>query len=484
VVADRYSLRAKLVVSVLALVTCALTVMGVASVAALRRYLVGRLDATLSDVCGQLQPELDRGDFELRYTPPATGSVNLPAPVVVESVDADGTLIDSAPRPLPAHAPVLGQAALRRSGAFVATGQGGVRWRVWVLTGPNGQHAVVAGDMSDVDSSVGQLETLMLYVGLIVLLAMALVGTWLVRASLRPLGEIERAAAAVAYGDLTRRVPERDPRTEVGRLGQAFNEMVERIERAFAAVRSSEDRMRRFIADASHELRTPLTTVRGFAELFRQRATADPEAAARMVQRIEDEAGRMGLLVEDLLLLARLDERRPLATEPVDLTVLAADAVENAHAVAPEREVLLELPGSGPLNVTGDEARLRQVIGNLVTNALTHTPPGASVTVRLSRGPGRAVLEVTDTGPGLSPDQAQRVFERFYRADPSRSRRAGGTGTGLGLSIVAAIVAAHDGTVEVDSAPGEGATFRVTIPSTVESLAEAEQASTVESTHG
>ncbi len=482
-VADRYSLRAKLVVSVLALVTCALTVMGVASVAALRRYLVGRLDATVSDVCAQ--PD----QFGLQIDQLAhlnNGSrTGLPSPYIVGVYDTEGTLLGWILPPAPGAVPRVVPSALSRTGIFtVNSTRSRVRWRACVVTFPQQGYVVVGANMSDVDSSVGQLETLMLYVGLIVLLAMALVGTWLVRASLRPLGEIERAAAAVAYGDLTRRVPERDPRTEVGRLGQAFNEMVERIERAFAAVRSSEDRMRRFIADASHELRTPLTTVRGFAELFRQRATADPEAAARMVQRIEDEAGRMGLLVEDLLLLARLDERRPLATEPVDLTVLAADAVENAHAVAPEREVLLELPGSGPLNVTGDEARLRQVIGNLVTNALTHTPPGASVKVRLSRGPGRAVLEVTDTGPGLSPDQAQRVFERFYRADPSRSRRAGGTGTGLGLSIVAAIVAAHDGTVEVDSAPGEGATFRVTIPSTVESLVEAEQASTVESTHG
>jgi two-component system OmpR family sensor kinase len=347
-----------------------------------------------------------------------------------------------------------------------------------VLTDPQGGHVVVAASMSDMDSAVRQLVVLMLFVGLGVLLAMAAVGVWLVRTSLRPLVEIESTAVAVASGDLSRRVPERDTRTEVGRLGHAFNVMIERIEHAFAARASSEaaarssealalhseDRMRQFVADASHELRTPLTTIRGFAELYRQGAVAEPEASARVVRRIEDEARRMGLLVEDLLLLARLDQRRPLAAEPVDLTVLAIDAVEDAHAIASDRLVTLALAGPGPVLVTGDEERLRQVIRNLVTNALAHTPADASVTVRLSQSPEHAVLAVADTGPGLAPEQRQRVFERFYRADPSRSRRAGPAGTGLGLAIVAAIVAAHAGTVEVDSVPGEGATFRIILP--------------------
>jgi two-component system OmpR family sensor kinase len=224
------------------------------------------------------------------------------------------------------------------------------------------------------------------------------------------------------------------------------------------------------VADASHELRTPLTTIRGFAELYRQGAVTSIEDGARLVHRIEDEAARMGLLVEDLLLLARLDRERPIILAPVELPVLAADAVQAARAVAHQRAIDLELPpGSDALVVLGDDARLRQVIGNLMTNALTHTPADASVTVRLREGPGHtAEIEVADSGPGLSPEQAERVFERFYRADAARTRRASGpsgaTGTGLGLAIVAAIVAAHHGSVDLVTEPGKGATFRVRLP--------------------
>ena len=225
--------------------------------------------------------------------------------------------------------------------------------------------------------------------------------------------------------------------------------------------------MRQFVADASHELRTPLTTIRGFAELYRQGAARAPEQTAGLLRRIEDEAARMGLLVEDLLLLARLDQERPLSLTPVELPVLASDAVQAARAMAPDRRIELEIaPGSGPARRLGDDARLRQVIGNLVTNALTHTPPEAEIRVRLRAEPGGfAVVEVADTGPGLSAEQAERVFERFYRADAARTRRAGGnTGTGLGLAIVAALVAAHHGSVEVAETPGGGATFRVRLP--------------------
>jgi two-component system OmpR family sensor kinase len=234
-----------------------------------------------------------------------------------------------------------------------------------------------------------------------------------------------------------------------------------------ARARRSEERMRQFVADASHELRTPLTTIRGFAELHRQGAAGSPEEAAKLVRRIEDEAARMGLLVEDLLLLARLDQERPLDQMPVELPVIAMDAVQAARVVAPERTIELEIAaGAGQLVVLGDDARLRQVIGNLMTNAITHTPPDASVTVRLRAEPGNlAVIEVIDTGPGLPPDQLERVFERFYRADAARTRRADGTtGTGLGLAIVAALVAAHHGTVEVESELGRGTTFRVRLP--------------------
>jgi two-component system OmpR family sensor kinase len=299
----------------------------------------------------------------------------------------------------------------------------------------------------------------------------------IVRANLRPLAEIERVAGAIAAGELTRRVPERDPRTEVGRLSRALNAMLAQIEAAFRAraaseraARRSEERMRRFVSDASHELRTPLTTIRGFAELYRQGAARDPAEVDRLMRRIEDQAASMGLLVNDLLLLARLDQQRPLERDPVDLLALVADAVQDARAVAPDRRIELRLGDGAPLIVLGDEPRLRQVIANLMSNALTHTPPGSPVEVRAGSRDRHAMVEVADHGPGLSPEEQERIFERFYRADPARSHAhagndpGGGSGAGLGLSIVAALVAAHNGSVQVDSVPGEGATFRVLLP--------------------
>jgi len=306
---------------------------------------------------------------------------------------------------------------------------------------------------------------------------------------------IERTAAAIGAGDLSRRVPDPEehdgvePTTELGRLSQALNAMLAQIEAAFIAraeseqaarhaaldaqlsesrALASEAKMRQFVADASHELRTPLTTIRGFAELYRQGAVTDDEDVAKLVRRIEDEAARMGLLVEDLLLLARLDRERPLNLGPVELPVLALDAVQAAEAVAPDREIILEIRDEPDRLVAyGDDARLRQVIGNLMTNALVHTPPEAKVTLRLFAEEGnRAIIEISDTGPGLSEAQKARVFERFYRADEARTRRTdrAATGTGLGLAIVAAIVRSHHGSVEVISERGVGATFRVTLP--------------------
>ena len=333
-------------------------------------------------------------------------------------------------------------------------------------------------------------------VSLVIMLGLGVVSVAVVRTNLRPLDDIEETAEAIAAGHLDRRVPDRDPRTEVGRLGRSINTMLTQIESAFhareeseeAAVQS-EERMRRFIADASHELRTPLTAIRGFAEYYRQRGgvttgskedggSLSPEDLDRIMQRVEAEASRMGVLVEDLLLLARLDQQRPIEHQPVDLLVLAADAVQDTRMIAPDRPVKLTVEPGKAFLVLGDEARLRQVIGNLMTNALTHTPDGTPVDVRLGSGflggppPYRggpapsvpaAVLEIADQGPGLTPEQARRVFERFYRADQARNRKSGG-GSGLGLAIVSALVAAHGGTATVDSVPGRGATFRVTLP--------------------
>jgi two-component system, OmpR family, sensor kinase len=481
-VGDRTPLRIKLVVAVLALVACALAAMGLATVTALREHLIGRTDDQLGGIADQARRQIAAGRTKLFVNLPqgSEDGVRVPDPYLLESLAADGSLVDSRPAPPPADAPDLAGADLFAPGPFtVASLNGPGRWRIVVVSAPQGQHVIVAARMADVDSTVDRLVWLAVLVGLAILAAVAIVGVWLVRASLRPLTEIELATAVVAAGDLSQRVPHQDARTEVGRLGQSFNVMIERIESAFAgqvasetAARSSEaralrseERMRQFIADASHELRTPLTAIRGFAELYRLGAVQDPHAVAGLVKRIENDARWMGLLVEDLLLLARLDQQQPLAAEPVDLAVLAADAVDNAHVLTPDRLVSLDIGAGEPVLVTGDEHRLRQVIGNLLTNALTHTAADADVMVRLTRRADQAVIEVIDTGPGLTPEQVQRVFERFYRVDPARTRRPGGpTSTGLGLAIVAALVAAHAGTVEIDSVPGQGATFRMVLP--------------------
>jgi len=277
---------------------------------------------------------------------------------------------------------------------------------------------------------------------------------------LRPLAQMQRTAGAIAAGDLSQRVEVTDPTTEVGQLGVALNEMMGQIERAFRERADSEARLRRFVGDASHELRTPLTSIRGYAELFRRGAADRPEDLAKVMRRIEEEAGRMGILVDDLLLLARLDQGRTVEHEPVDLVRIATDAVDDARAVAPGRPI--DFASNGAVAVVGDEARLRQVLANLMQNALRHTPADAAVHVRVTGDGPDAVLEVADEGPGIPDADLAHVFERFWRADASRARSSGGSG--LGLAIVAAIVDAHGGTAEVASEPGRGTAFRIRLP--------------------
>jgi two-component system OmpR family sensor kinase len=356
----------------------------------------------------------------------------------------------------------------------VRSADGSTSWRI-ILQPVTRNFAIVYGnDLAGDRAVLTRLIALEVFVGLVVVALLGAAGYLLVRNSLRPLAEVEATARAIAAGDLSQRVPTGNERTEVGRLSTALNGMLSRIEEAFRAqqtseeqARASEARMRRFVADASHELRTPLTSIRGFAELYRQGAVRTPEETRRLMQRIEAEGARMGLLVEDLLQLARLDQQRPLTLTPVDLAEVAGDAVHDARAVQPERPIALHLSEAlteVPV-VLGDEARLRQVVGNLMTNALTHTPPGARVTVTIDEEPAdpdTVVLRVADEGPGMAPEDAARVFERFYRAESSRTRASGGTG--LGLAIVASLVAAHGGSVDVATAPGRGATFSVRLP--------------------
>jgi two-component system, OmpR family, sensor kinase len=569
---SRTPLRTKLITAVLALVAIALVVISVAGIAFLHSYLIGQANTSLQNFAATT-----RGPNS-----PQTYIANVltggsPQPGQGTSVEwlSSSKKLYTAVQPVggtPYHAtPIAGPAVTPSSSwltshqfATVPSASGGGRWQVyaypWTFTFPSGQQAtgtiVIGAEVTSAYRTLGKLAGIDVIVSGIILLGLFMVGIALVRASLLPLTEIEQTAGAIAAGDLSRRVPERDPRTEVGRLGRSLNVMLSQIESAFAArsrseaaARRSEERMRQFVADASHELRTPLTAIRGFAEYYRQRGGVASAAGSgaggqatgagadivrngrlastdldRIMRRVEQESARMGVLVEDMLLLARLDQQRPLDRTTVDLLTLAADAVHDARVVAPNRNINLTVGAGAALLVVGDEVRLRQVIGNLMSNALAHTPDGTPIDVRIRSGtvaeiraatataaerraselksetadteppadgaesaglaeekpgvwPGTpagleldstdganaqsaAVLEVTDYGPGLTEAQAAHAFERFYRADQART--AGGTG--LGLAIVAALVAAHGGAVWVQSDYGNGATFSIALP--------------------
>lgn len=484
----RVPLRVTLVAALLLLVAVALVASGVATRATLQHYLVTRVDEQLRGAAHQVA---ERGLQDPSHPPPGRDADDrgpLPSAFVAEVLDADGSavygpasnLLDTG-EPLPKLPHLTAHGDRKQPSSFtVPAVSGGGQWRVRAVpvTLENGGSGtlLVAQSLGEVQSTLDRLLLLLLVIGAVTVLVLGGIGYVVVRTSLRPLEKVEQTAAAIAGGDLTQRVPASDPRTEVGQLAGALNTMLAQIESAFAnsaeseeEARLSEDRMRRFVADASHELRTPLTSIRGFAELYRQGAVTGEGDVRRLLGRIEEEAARMGLLVEDLLLLAQLDEQRPLAQEPVDLLDLAAASVESARAMQPQRPVRLEIGGlTSPPVVVGDEARLRQALDNLVTNALRHTPAETPVTVSVvsvqdrKDGASCVVLEVADEGPGLDARHAARVFERFYRVDASRTRVGGGTG--LGLAITASLVRAHGGQVTVDTAPGRGARFRVELP--------------------
>jgi two-component system OmpR family sensor kinase len=337
--------------------------------------------------------------------------------------------------------------------------EAGTSWRALATTLPGVGTLIVAVPLSETTATLRQLLGVELAASAIVLAAVIGLALWLVRLGLKPLEDMGLTADAIAAGDLTRRVEPANPRTEVGRLGMALNGMLSQIEAAFEQRTKSEDRLRRFVADASHELRTPLTSIRGYAELFRRGAGQRPEDLERSMAAIEAEASRMGVLVEDLLLLARLDQGRPLEIARVDLGAIATEAVEAARAIDPGRDVSLEVDGD--VSIDGDAGRLRQVLDNLLDNARVHTPAGTPARVRVARDGEAVVLTVDDEGPGLTPEAHERVFERFYRDDGARSRETGGAG--LGLAIVDAITTAHGGEVRALDVV-EGASFEVRIP--------------------
>ena len=580
---DRTPLRVKLITAVLALVIMAIAAIGAASTYMLRNYVTTQHDG---DLKGAMSFSLGTRNLAKHVTlgtaAPTQSNIveGLQQPGQQLTWSTDGNLPgmgnpDPLPQ-LPTNGLWTGQTTSSASSVFSAPAQAGTHtWRVLAttvtvtdLTGAQTTAIlVVAEDMGDINALTMRLILFDLVVGGAIVLVLAAVGAGVVQANLRPLNDIELTAGQIAAGHLDHRVPEGDPRTEVGSLSRSLNAMLTQIETAFhaqgeaeQAAHQSEERMRRFIADAAHELRTPLTTIRGFAAHYRQRGGGkrlrleaqvpgdswfakpagenqdpssrtgaafpapangstgarghgeglSPEELDQIMGRVESEANRMGMLVEDLLTLARLDQQRPLNFAPVDLLTLAADAVQDARIVSPGRPIdLIVAPGTAFL-VNGDEPRLRQVLANLVNNAITHTPAGTPIRVKISRGsleprradanggaPGTAVLagqggrggpygtaggpgagprvvpavalDVEDDGPGMSAEQAQRVFERFYRADAARNRASGGTG--LGLAIVSGLVSAHGGTVSVRTAPGQGADFQVKLPLSPDALA-------------
>ncbi|HEY2503204.1 MAG TPA: HAMP domain-containing sensor histidine kinase [Mycobacterium sp.] len=458
-------LRVGLVAATLLLVACGLVASGIAVTSILRHSLISRIDQTLLDA-SRSWAQAPRRQSAPPYEGPDPGRP--PSKFYVRGVGTDGTpfvaINDRNSEPALPPDNDVGPTPT----TLPSVNGSDIQWRAVSVRGPHGL-TTVAMDLSDVQHTVRSLALLQIGIGVAVLIVVGIASFVVVHRSLQPLYKVEQTAAAIAAGQRDLRVPERDPRTEVGRLSLALNGMLTQIQQALASsessaekARNSEERMRRFITDASHELRTPLTTIRGFAELYRQGAARD---VAMLLSRIESEASRMGLLVDDLLLLARLDVQRPLEHHQVDLLALASDAVHDAQAIDPRRNITMEVfDGPGIPEVLGDEPRIRQVLSNLVANALQHTPESAGVVVRVGTEGDDVVLEVADTGPGMSQQDASRVFERFYRTDSSRARASGGTG--LGLSIVDSLVHAHGGDVTVTTTPGQGCCFRVTLPRT------------------
>jgi two-component system, OmpR family, sensor kinase len=552
---ERTPLRVKLIAAVLVLVVVALTVISFVGIYVLRGNLLTQVDDQLAGESGRVvsalrgfgggQPEPFWGAAASWVPDKGARQQLIPAtrnngqPTAGPSIPADASSLPTSYEDAVTLGSTSGSGRWRAIGIPLTIQLNGSPARSGVL--------VVAVNADNAYSTLRALTELDVLVSLIIVLALAGLGTAIVRASLRPLAEIEETAAAIAAGDLSERVPERDPRTEVGRLGQSFNAMLKEIQSAFesrsrseTAARRSEEKMRQFVGDASHELRTPLTVIRGYAEQYRHRGgigapgsdgisgQLTPADMDRNMRRVEEESARMGILVEDMLLLARLDQQRPLEARTVDLLALAADAVQDARVSAPSRSIDLTVGAGSALLVIGDEVRLRQVIGNLMSNALTHTPDGSPIEVLIRPGDlgeaaaatamarpdgddergaeepvghspeaeeatgwdaehapppppplgpaasvlsgPAAVLEVTDHGPGLTPEQAEHVFERFYRADPARTTG----GTGLGLAIVAALTSAHGGAAWVKTRRGDGATFSIALPLTPEAAAGAE----------
>lgn len=473
--AEKLSLRFKLLLALVPLFVLGLAAANIGTYASLQTFLLTRTDQQI------LAAHQSVGNFLTGQSggsrgggpgpPPGGGSAAaFPQNTYGQLRSATGTVIkeqtfgfgqlDDARPVLPAN---LKPGTKQSPNLLTVNGTEGIsRYRVSVDTAddPAGDILIVAIPLDDVDATLNGLVGFELAISAGVTLVLA-IATWLiVRRSLRPLVEMGKTARSIAASELHQRVEPATEKTEVGRLGLALNTMLEQLEAAFAARAASEERLRQFVSDASHELRTPLTSMRGYAELLRSHPEMAPKEMSAAAGRIEDESRRLGVLVEDLLLLARLDQGRALERNRVDLEALVTDSSADARVADGGRTISARV--NAPLVVVGDESRLRQVLSNLLRNALVHTPPGTPIEVVLKPEGKLAVIEVVDHGPGIPPDDAERIFERFHRADPEQSRDRGGSG--LGLSIAAAVVGAHHGRISVVPTPGGGATFRIELP--------------------
>jgi two-component system OmpR family sensor kinase len=465
-------LRNRLILAAVFLASLAIIASDFAANTALRSYLISQVDNQLFSISSGSLERLDRAgiapqsEFEESRSPfrvlqPIRG---VPTSTSLTLLDREGNLIGQVGGELAGQnfgvtGLKVSQVERYENKPFTIEGEGrNPDVRALALVLPTGMGSVIAANsLEEVDKTLSQLRFLFFFLGLIAILLTALVSRWIIAISLRPLDKVEETAEAIAAGDLSARLPAAKPDTEVGRLTTSLNMMLSRIEQSFSVRVESENKLRRFVADASHELRTPLTAIRGFAELHRQGAVSGEEKTKELISRIEGESIRMSSLVEDLLLLARLDQARELDFEPVDLNTLIGEVVASAKAAGPNHPIELNLPQE-ELFVLGDSRRIHQVVANLLANARTHTPLGTKINVTARQTLAEVIIEVADNGPGLSKSDQERIFERFFRADPARVRHSG-EGSGLGLSIVDAVMKAHGGYVSVKSDLDKGATF-------------------------
>ena len=474
-----WSLRNRLLVSVLIVSAIGIAASDFGAIQSLRHFLVNQLDTQLTTISHNTQMQLDRAGIEsqqqatddMQFMPirplrgvPTTTTVTLldPTGAVIGHIGGDLTGISTGEQ---FQGFTLAKVAATQGKPFNFNTADDLHYRVIATSLPSGQGSVlISSSLENVSKTLKELGFLFLLISLLVLALVGLLARAFIRLSLKPLSEVEVTAAAIAGGDLSARLPQSRPTTEVGKLTTSLNRMLERIEESFAVRVESESKLRRFVADASHELRTPLTAIRGFAELHRQGAVSGEEKTKELVGRIEKESIRMGSLVEDLLLLARMDQTPELAKEPVDLDTLVHEVVASARAAGPDHPITINIP-SGDNFVLGDSIRVHQAIANLLANARTHTPSGTPITVAIKELENETTITVADKGPGLSHADQEKIFERFYRADTSRARNKG-EGSGLGLSIVDAVMKAHGGSVSVLSELGQGCEFTLHFPIT------------------